>query len=105
MEHEFHLCPKFEAAFKLLGKPWTGLIINVLLDGPKRFKEISSVIPNLSDKMLAGRFKELEAEKIIKRKVYDESPVRVEYELTEKGKSLEPMMKECQKWADVWVEK
>lgn len=96
----FHLCPKFEAAFELLGKRWTGLIIRVLMDGPKRFKEISTMIPNMSDKMLTERFKELESEGIIVRRVYNEMPVRIEYELTEKGKALEGVMKECQIWAD-----
>lgn len=99
----FHLCPKFESAFELLGKRWTGLIIRVLLDGPKRFKDISNVIPNMSDKMLTERFKELEAEGIIVRRVYNEMPVRIEYELTEKGKALEGVMEECQKWADHYL--
>lgn len=101
---EFHLCPKFEAAFELLGKRWTGLIIRVLMEGPKRFKDISHVIPNMSDKMLTERFKELEAEGIIVRRVYNEMPVRIEYELTEKGKALESMMRECQKWADQYLD-
>ncbi len=100
---QFQLCPKFEAAFEMLGKRWTGLIIRVLLTGPKRFKEMSQLIPNISDKMLAERFRELEAEGIVARRVYDEIPVKVEYELTEKGKALEPMMNECQKWADKWL--
>jgi DNA-binding HxlR family transcriptional regulator len=104
MEHDdFQLCPKFEAAFELLGKRWTGLIIRVLLSGPKRFKEIAQLIPNISDKMLADRFKELEQEGIVTRRVYDEIPVKIEYELTEKGKALEPMMNECQKWAENWL--
>jgi DNA-binding HxlR family transcriptional regulator len=103
MEQDFHLCPKLEAMFGLLGKRWTGLIISVLLDGPKRFKDISAVIPNISDKMLAERFKELEAEDIVIRRVYNKIPVMIVYELTDKGKSLEPMMNECQKWADDWM--
>jgi DNA-binding HxlR family transcriptional regulator len=94
------LCPKFEAAFELLGKRWTGLIIRVLLSGPKRFKDISDIIPSMSDRMLSERFKELEAAGILVRHVYPETPVRIEYELTEKGKALEPAMRELQKWAD-----
>jgi len=103
-DDEFHLCPKFEAAFELLGKRWTGLIIRVLMEGPKRFKDISHVIPNMSDKMLTERFKELEAEGIIVRRVYNEMPVRIEYELTDKGKALEGVMRECQEWADRYVD-
>ncbi|OFW82170.1 MAG: HxlR family transcriptional regulator [Alicyclobacillus sp. RIFOXYA1_FULL_53_8] len=102
MEHE-HLCPKFESAFELLGKRWTGLIIRVLLEGRKRFKDISEMIPNMSDRMLAERFKELEAAGILVRHVYPETPVRIEYELTDKGRALEPAMDALQEWADGWL--
>jgi DNA-binding HxlR family transcriptional regulator len=98
----FHLCPKFETAFELLGKRWTGLIIRVLLTGPKRFKDISDVIPSMSDRMLSERFKELEAAGMITRHVFPETPVRIEYELTDKGRGLESTMVEVQKWADKW---
>lgn len=99
-QHDTQLCPKFETAFELLGKRWTGLIIRVLLSGPKRFKDISDLIPSMSDRMLSERFKELEAAGILIRHVYPETPVRIEYELTEKGKGLETAMNELQKWAD-----
>jgi DNA-binding HxlR family transcriptional regulator len=101
-EQNFHLCPKFENAFELLGKRWTGLIIRVLLSGPKRFKDISDMIPTMSDRMLSERFKELEAAGILIRHVYPETPVRIEYELSEKGRGLEPAMEELQDWANKW---
>jgi len=101
--HENHaLCPKFENAFELLGKRWTGLIIRVLLDGPKRFKEISERIPGMSDRMITERFKELETAGILVRHVYPETPVRIEYELTEKGRALSKVMDELQRWAEQW---
>lgn len=97
------MCPKFELAFELLGKRWTGLIIQGLLGGPRRFRDISELIPNMSDRMLAERFKELEAAGMLIRHVYPETPVRIEYELTRKGRSLDTVMKEVQRWADEWV--
>jgi DNA-binding HxlR family transcriptional regulator len=97
------LCPKFEAAYQLLGKRWTGLIIRVLLTGVKRFKEISDVIPAMSDRMLAERLKELEAEGIIMRHVYAETPVRIEYTLTEKGRALKPVLDAMEKWGANWL--
>lgn len=100
---DFKLCPKFESAFELLGKRWTGLIIRVLLNGSKRFKDMSQLIPNLSDRVLSERLRDLEEAKIVKRNVYPETPVRIEYELTEKGHSLQPMMDECEKWAEKWI--
>ncbi|MCL6446204.1 MAG: helix-turn-helix transcriptional regulator [Alicyclobacillus sp.] len=103
MSHQRHLCPKFESAFELLGKRWTGLIVRVLQEGPKRFKDISDMIPNMSDRMLAERFKELEAAGILTRTVYPETPVRIEYELTPKGRALAPVMDQIQAWADEWI--
>jgi DNA-binding HxlR family transcriptional regulator len=103
MEHIPALCPKFESAFTLLSKKWTGLIIQSLLRGPMRFREIADLIPNMSDRMLSERLKELECEGIVVRNVYPEVPVRIEYTLTEKGKALDSVMQEVQKWADAWV--
>jgi DNA-binding HxlR family transcriptional regulator len=101
--NDFHLCPRFEYAFGLLGKKWTGLIIRVLMNGPRRFSDIRDLIPELSDRMLTERFRELESEGIISRNVYPEIPVRIEYELTEKGRDLESSMDELQKWAEKWI--
>ncbi|MBC1505049.1 winged helix-turn-helix transcriptional regulator [Listeria booriae] len=105
MKEETHtMCPKFENAFSLLGKRWTGLIINVLLDGPKRFKEIAGEITQMSDRVLVERLKELEESGIVVREVYPETPVRIEYVLTEKGKGLEKVMLQVQDWAETWIE-
>lgn len=99
---KIHLCPKFENAFELLGKRWTGLIINALLSGPKRFTDIQEYLPNISARMLTERFKELEGLNIISRNVYPEMPVRIEYSLTEKGHALAKAMEEIQAWAEKW---
>jgi len=96
------LCPKFEAAFQILGKRWSGLIVRVLLDGPRRYRDIAQTIPQLSEKMLTERMRELEANGIVKRTVYPETPVRIVYELTTKGAALKPVMDEVQAWADDW---
>lgn len=105
MEHPDckHLCPKFEQAFELLGKRWSGLIIQVLMNGPMRFKDISAMIPDMSDRMLTERFKELEQAGIVTRTVYPEMPIRIEYGLTEKGKALRPVMDAVQNWGEDWI--
>lgn len=100
---KYHMCPKFENAFELLGKRWTGLIIRTLMSGQKRFSDIADVIPNMSARMLTERLKELESEGIVVRNVYPEIPVRIEYELTEKGQELRSVMDEIQKWAEKWT--
>ena len=99
---KYHMCPKFENAFELLGKRWTGLIIRTLMSGKKRFSDIAEAIPSMSARMLTERFKELEKQGIIVRTVYPEIPVRIEYELTEKGHELKGSMDEIQKWAEKW---
>lgn len=99
------MCPRFEAAFEVLGKRWTGLIIRALMSGAKRFTEIADIIPNMSDRMLSERFRELEHGGIVCRTVYAEVPIRIEYTLSEKGLALEPIMDEVQRWADRWVNK
>ena len=65
---DFSLCPKFEKGFQILGKKWNGLIIDVLLEGgPQRFVDIAAMIPDVSDRVLTERLKELEAEGIVGR--------------------------------------
>lgn len=97
------LCPKFEKAFQLLGKKWNGLIIRSLMDGPKRFSDIKALIPELSDRMLTERFKELESEEIVVRKVFPDIPVRIEYSLSDKGCDLKASMDNIQQWAEKWI--
>src|SRR3954462_2759358 len=84
------LCPYFHEAVELLGKRWTGAIVHSLLSGPRRFSELSHAIPQISDRLLSIRLRELEGVDIVARQVHDEPPVRVEYELTSKGRALEP---------------
>lgn len=97
------ICPKFEHTFTFLGKKWMGLIIDVLLEGPHRFKDIASAIPEVSDRVLVERLKELEKEGIVARTVDPEATMRVAYNLTKKGAALKDVMEEVQHWADQWI--
>ncbi len=97
------LCPKFEEAMSMLSKRWTGLIIYQLLSGQQRFCNIESAI-GISGRLLSERLKELEKLGIVKREIYPETPVRIEYSLTEKGRALEPLMREIEKWSETWLE-
>src|ERR687895_319770 len=76
-------CSLYHRAIELVGKRWTGAILLVLMDGPLRFSEIRQLVPDLSDRLLSERLKELENEEIVERRVIDETPVRVEYALTD----------------------
>src|SRR6059058_2945265 len=97
------ICPRYEHAIQLLGKRWTGLLLYTLLEGPKRFCELTSTVEGLSDRVLSDRLRELELEGVVERVVYPQIPVRVEYKLTEKGRGLEPVVLAIRRWADKWV--
>ncbi|MCJ8007744.1 winged helix-turn-helix transcriptional regulator [Lederbergia wuyishanensis] len=97
------LCPRFEKAMSILGQRWTGLIIHQLLNGPQRFCTVEAAMP-ISARVLSERLKDLEQEGIVKRQVYPETPVRIEYSLTDKGMALAPLMKEIEKWGENWLE-
>ncbi len=97
------ICPKYHRAIELIGKKWTGAIIHLLMDGPRRFSELLEAVPGLHDRLLSERLKELEHEGVVKRVVYPETPVRIEYELTPRGRDLEKVVAEVQRWADRWI--
>ncbi|MEK4566769.1 winged helix-turn-helix transcriptional regulator [Alkalihalobacillus sp. FSL R5-0424] len=97
------ICPRFEKAMGILSQRWTGLIIYQLLPGPKRFCHIESSMA-VSGRVLSERLKDLESEGIVKRDVIPETPVRIEYSLTDKGLALQPIMKEMEKFAETWME-
>lgn len=97
------ICPKFEKAMSILSQRWTGLVIFQLLNGPQRFCNIEASI-GISGRVLSERLKDLEKEGIVRREVFPETPVRIEYSLTEKGIALEPLMKELEKWSYDWIE-
>ncbi|MEQ1857202.1 MAG: helix-turn-helix domain-containing protein [Longimicrobiales bacterium] len=97
------LCPKFHAAVELIGRRWTGAIIRVLLGGRTRYSDLKAAVPDISDRMLSERLKELEAEGIVLRMVTPDTPVRVEYDLTEKGRALEAPLQTLGDWASDWV--
>jgi DNA-binding HxlR family transcriptional regulator len=96
-------CGLYHRAIELVGKRWTGAILLVLLDGPLHFSGIRQLVPELSDRLLSERLKELEAERIVERRVLDGSPVRVEYSLTAKGRALEPTLGALKQWAHEYL--
>jgi DNA-binding HxlR family transcriptional regulator len=96
-------CPFYHEAVELVGKRWTGAILRVLMDGPLRFSEIAQAVPELSDRLLSERMKELEARGIVERTVRPGPPLRVEYSLSQMGHELEPALSELQRWAERWL--
>src|SRR6187200_3252197 len=101
--HPRPLCSKFHRASELIGRRWTGAIIFVLMESPRcRFATLRKEIPDITDRMLSERLFELEQEDIVERTVIPETPVRVEYALTKKGRELTAAIDAISAWADKW---
>ncbi len=96
-------CPFYHEAVELVGRRWTGAILRVLMDGALRFSEVASSIPELSDRLLSERMKELEARGMVERTVVPGPPLQVRYELSKMGRELEPALTELQTWAQRWL--
>src|SRR5437660_5634451 len=92
-----HECP-VERALAIVGAKWTLLILHNLMDGPRRFGELERLIAGASPKMLTARLRELEQLGLVSRTVFAEVPPRVEYELTDAGTSLKPIIDSLADW-------
>ena len=100
----WRVCERYHHAVEMVGRRWSGAILSALLRGPKGFNEILGAVPGLSDRLLAERLKELEAEGVVVRSVQPGPPVRVSYELTPAGAELGPVLASLGRWAERWVE-
>ena len=90
-------CP-IEAALTVIGGLWKPLILFALLDEKRRFGELSRMVPGATQRMLTLQLRELEADGIITRTVYAEVPPRVDYQLTDAGRTLEPLLRSLHEW-------
>lgn len=96
-------CPRFQFAIELIGRRWVGAILRVLVGGPARFNEILTAVPGLSDRLLSERLRELEEQGVVARVVATTRPLRVTYELTPCGRSLEAIVESIGAWSERWV--
>ncbi len=103
-EHkELPACP-VETTLMLIGSKWKVLILRDLLPGTKRFGELKRSIGNVSQKVLTAQLRDMEEKGLVDRKVYPEVPPRVEYSLTELGRSLKPILDAMQEWGNGYKE-
>ncbi len=93
-------CP-VTATISIIGGKWKPPILNRLVEGVKRFGELQRLVPHITKKMLTQQLRELEQDGIIERKVYHQVPSKVEYSLTEYGKSLKPVLRAMEVWGIV----
>lgn len=97
-------CP-VEVTLTLISNKWKILIIRDLLEGTKRFGELKKSVTNISQKVLTSNLREMEENNLLTRKVYPEVPPKVEYTLTEIGKSLSPLLDAMDEWGTGYKEK
>ena len=96
------VCKHYQGAVELIGRRWAGAILFALAEGPLHFSELKDAVPGMSDRLLSCRLKDHEKADLVRREVQEGTRVRVSYELTEKGRSLEPVMGELRDWARTW---
>ena len=87
----------------IIGAKWTAVLVHDLSEGARRFSELERACPGISPRTLSERLRVLEEEDIVVRRSYAESPPRVEYELTEKGSALLPIITEMRKFGTTWL--
>jgi DNA-binding HxlR family transcriptional regulator len=96
-------CPVFQQTMELVGRRWSGAIIRSLMAGRVRFSDVLGDIPGLSDRLLSERLRELEGRGLVARSVYAETPVRIEYQLTQKGRDLHDVVRAIDAWGAKWA--
>ena len=91
------------ACAEIIGAKWTALLVHDLSEGPRRFSELEHSCVGISPRTLSERLRALEDEGIVERRSYAESPPRVEYELTEKGEALLPIIEQMRHFGRSWL--
>ena len=95
--------PRFQRAIELIGKRWTGVVVQALMTKPARFNQLLAGIPGISDRVLTERLRELEQEGLVERLVDPGPPVRVSYRLTARGRATQPILGAVTEWAGTWL--
>ena len=100
--HESTSCA-VAACAEIIGAKWTALLVHDLSEGPRRFSELEHSCSGISPRTLSERLRALEHEGIVVRRSYPESPPRVEYELTQKGEALLPIIQEMRHFGHAYL--
>jgi DNA-binding HxlR family transcriptional regulator len=95
-------CP-VEATLSLIDGKWKGVILYHLLGATLRFNEIRRRVPSVTQRMLTNQLRELEADGLVERRVYAQVPPKVEYRLSERGRTLAPVIEALKRWGDTYM--
>ncbi len=96
-------CPGYNRAAEIIGSRWAGAVVRAMLGGASRFSEIRAAIEGITDRVLSKRLKDLESQGILTREVFNDTPVRIEYHLTDRGRALSRVVDAMTEWADDWL--
>lgn len=96
-----NFCSNYHQAIEFIGKRWMGMIIFTLLSGPKRYNEILTNIPGISDRLLTERLNDLVDAKLVNKNLLDSSTKKVEYGLTANGVAFKEVISSLQKWIEI----
>ena len=92
-------CP-VEAGLDLIGGKWKSILLFRVMEETRRFNELRRLVPSMTQRMLTNQLRELERDGLINRKVYAQVPPKVEYSITEFGRTLEPVLVALKNWAE-----
>ncbi len=95
-------CP-MEGTLDIIGGKWKGVILFRLMEETRRFNELNRLLCKITPRSLTKQLRELESDGLVKRTIYPQVPPKVEYELTDKGRSLKPLLLEMMKWGEQHV--
>lgn len=101
-KHSFNFCA-VRSTLNVLGGKWKLLILSYLINGPRRYGELKRLMPEITEKMLIGELRELEADLVVERKVYHQIPPKVEYLLTNYGESVKPIVEAMLAWGEAYM--
>ena len=99
---KLHVCSNFHSTIEFIGRKWIGIIVYTLMSGPKRYHEILTAIPGISDRLLTDRLNELVKAGIVVKKYIDSSKKKVEYQLTPSGEALKEVILAIHNWIKVY---
>jgi DNA-binding HxlR family transcriptional regulator len=102
-KHKTYIACPVEATLDLIGGKWKGVVLFHLMQGTKRFNELRRLVPDITQRMLTLQLRQLEKDALLKRKIYNQIPPKVEYTLSSLGETLIPILQQLEQWGSKYA--